>query len=211
MAPQEEPFVSLLNRTIRRRWSLMAQVVIACFVLFMVIIALLPPNYMAVGMVRIGYVGPGYGGLSLNTIAIEAGSTGFIERVKKEVGVESGKMVARVRFQSNLIELRAYAESPEQAKAMVRTAGRWTVEKHEEIMGEVFAGAKALYLERFGKEPQTEELIFKRTTVAFEEMEEIKSVKPGWLTTAFLSLFLGFFLGLALIVYRELMEQNAAA
>ena len=91
--------------------------------------------------------------------------------------LERADMVARVRFKSNLIELRAYAESPEQAKAMVRTAGRWTVEKHEKIMGEVFAGARALYLERFAKEPLTEELIFKRTTVAFEEMEEIKSVR----------------------------------
>ena len=69
----------------------MVKVVISCFVLFMTIIAVLPPSYMAVGLVRIGYIGPGYGGLSLNTIAIEAGSTGFIERVKNEVGARASR------------------------------------------------------------------------------------------------------------------------
>ena len=209
MVREHEAFVTLLNRTIRNRWLLMLKVVLACFLVFMTIVTLLPPSFMAVGLVRVGYVGPGFGALPLNTIATEAGSTGFIERVKKEVGAKDAEMVARIRFQSNLIELRTYAATPELARQMVRTAGGWMVEEHEKIIRDVFAGGKALYLERFGKQPSSEELIFQRRTVAFEVMEEVKSVKPGLLPTAFLSLFIGFFLGLVLIIYRELMEQNS--
>ena len=209
MVREQEAFVTLLNRTIRNRWLLMLKVVLACFLVFMTIVTLLPPSFMAVGLVRVGYVGPGFGALPLNTIATEAGSAGFIERVKKEVGAKDAQMVARIRFQSNLIELRTYAATPELATQMVRTAGGWMVEEHEKIIRDVFAGGKALYLERFGKQPSSEELIFQRRTVAFEVMEEVKSVKPGLLPTAFLSLFIGFFLGLVLIIYRELMEQNS--
>ena len=208
MVREQEPFIALLIRTVRNRWKFMAKVLVACFVSITTIVMLLPPSFMAVGLVRIGYVGPGFGGLSLNTIATEAGSTGFIERVKKEVGAEDAKMVARVRFKSDLIELRAYARTPELAQEMVRTAGNWMVEEHSKIIDEVFAGGKALYLERFGKRPETEELVFQRTSVAFEAMEEIKSVKPGLLPTVFLSLFLGFFLGLVLVIYRELMDPT---
>ena len=181
MARDEEPFFNLLSRTVRRRWPLMVKVILGCFAVIMTIVTLLPPSFMAVGLVRVGYVGPGYGILSLNTIATEAGSPSFIDRVKKEVGVENADMVARVRFKSNLIELRAYAENPELATQMVRTAGDWMVQEHESIIQDLFAGGKALYLERFGKQPSSEELIFQRTSVAFEFMEEVKSVKPGLL------------------------------
>ena len=211
MAREEEPFVTLLNRTIRSRWLSMLKVVLACFVVITTIVALLPPSFMAVGLVRVGYAGPGFGALPLNTVATEAGSTGFIQRVKKEVGVEDGDMVARIRFKSNLIELRAYAPTPELATKMVRTAGDWMAQEHEKIIKDVFAGGRALYLERFGKQPSSEELVFQRTTVAFEDLEEVKSVKPGLLPTAFLSLFIGFFLGLVLIIYRELMEQDSVS
>jgi|MDSW01.3.fsa_nt_gb hypothetical protein len=208
MARDEEPFLTLLNRTIRNRWPLMVKVILVCFAIIVTVVALLPPSHMAVGLVRVGYLGPGYGILSLNTVATEAGSTGFVERVKKEVGAEDADMVARVRFKSNLVELRAYAATPELATQMVRTAGDWMVQEHENIIHDVFAGGKALYLERFGRQPSSEELIFQRTSIAFETMEEVKSVKPGLLPTAFLSLFLGFFLGLVLIIYRELTEQD---
>ena len=209
MARAEEPFITLLNRTIRNRWRSMVTVIVACFVLITTAVSLLPPKFMAVGLVRIGYVGPGYGALSLNTVATEAASTGFVERVKREVGVDDAHMDARVRFKSNLIELRSYAPTRNQATMMVRTAGDWMVQEHEKIIQDIFAGGKALYLERFGKRPVSQELIFQRNSIALEIIEEVKSVKPGLLPTAFLSIFIGFFLGLVLIIYRELMEQES--
>ena len=178
MVREQEPFIALLIRTVRNRWKFIAKVLVACFVSITTIVMLLPPSFMAVGLVRIGYVGPGFGGLSLNTIATEAGSTGFIERVKKEVGAEDAKMVARVRFKSDLIELRAYARTPELAQEMVRTAGNWMVEEHSKIIDEVFAGGKALYLERFGKRPETEELYFNEPVSLLKPWKKSKASSP---------------------------------
>jgi hypothetical protein len=208
MARQAEPFVVLLTRTVRMRWKLLVTCMISCLLLIMLIISLLPSRYMAVGLVRVGFVGPGFGMLSLNTIATEAGSTGFIERVRNEVGAPGAEMVARVRFSSNLIELRAYAATEEQAVSMVKMAGGWMVKEHHQIIDQVFAGAKALYLERFGQAPKTEELVFQRNSLALEVLEEVRDVKPGILPTTLLSLFLGLFLGIVVIVFREILDQN---
>ena len=166
---------------------------------------------MAVGLVRIGFVGPGFGMLGVNTVATEAGSTGFIERVKNEVGVPEGDMVARVRFQSSIVELRAYAPTEKDAVAMVQTAAGWMVEEHKQLIEEVFVGARALYFERFGKIPMTEETIFQRNSMALEMVEEVKSVNPGLLPSSFLALFLGLFLGLVVIVFLEIAQQHEAS
>lgn len=211
MARQAEPFVVLLSRTIRTRWRLMCTLMMTCFVLVMCAVSLLPPRYMAVGLVRIGFVGPGFGMLGVNTVATEAGSTGFIERVKNEVGVPEGDMVARVRFQSSIVELRAYAPTEKDAVAMVQTAAGWMVEEHKQLIEEVFVGAKALYVERFGKIPMTEETIFQRNSMALEMVEEVKSVNPGLLPSSFLALFLGLFLGLVVIVFLEIAQQHEAS
>ena len=53
MAREEEPFIALLNRTIRSRWLSMVKVV-ARFVSIMTIVMLLPPSFMAVGLVALG-------------------------------------------------------------------------------------------------------------------------------------------------------------
>ena len=61
----------------RKRWKLLLTYMLTCWLLVMLVVSLLPSRYMAVGLVRVGFIGPGYGMLSLNTIATEAGSTGF--------------------------------------------------------------------------------------------------------------------------------------
>ena len=209
MALESEPFVVLLTRTMGRRWKLLATYMLTSVLLIMLVVQLMPSRYMAVGLVRIGFVGPGYGMLSLNTIATEAVSTGFIERVQNEVGEPGADMVARVRFESNMIELRAYAATEAQAVAMVKTAGGWMIKEHNEIIDEVLAGARALYRDRFGKKPETEELIFSRNSFALKILEEVRDVKPGFLPTLFLSLFLGLFLGsIVAIIFREILDQN---
>ena len=79
MAREEERFVTLLNRTIRSRWISMVKVVLASFVIIMTLVALLPPSFMAVGLVRVGFAGPGFGALPLNTIATEAVPPGLFK------------------------------------------------------------------------------------------------------------------------------------
>jgi hypothetical protein len=208
MARQSEPFVVLLTHTMRKRWKLLLTYMLTCWLLVMLVVSLLPSRYMAVGLVRVGFIGPGYGMLSLNTIATEAGSTGFVQRVKTEVGAPGADMIARVRFESNMIELRAYASTEDLAVSMVKIAGGWMMTEHNQIIDDVFAGAKELYRERFGKLPQTEELVFSRNTFALKVLEEVRDVRPGFLRTTFMSLFLGLFLGIVMIIFREILEQN---
>lgn len=192
----------------RKHWKLFLGSNLFCLILVMVVVAALPPRFMATGLVRIGFVGPGYGMLNLNSIATEAGSTGFIERVKVAANAPTADMVARVRFESSLVELRAYAPTAKQATRMVTIAADWMVQEHNEIVKEVFAGAMAQYRERFGQDPRSEEVIWQLNSMALDMVEEVKSVKPDFRAASLLALFLGVLLGVVAVVGRELLSTH---